>query len=85
MLQRDGMNWAVVESEKNVTQYRPLRHTIKKQDSSRSDTSNRDRLRAARKIGSEPRQDAARNAKTSVKTLKKYRMIDSIKRSALVK
>jgi hypothetical protein len=32
VLQRDGMNWAVLESEKNGAKYRPLRHAIKKQD-----------------------------------------------------
>jgi hypothetical protein len=32
VLQRDGMNWAFLEIEKNGAQYRPLRHAIKKRD-----------------------------------------------------
>jgi hypothetical protein len=51
MLQRDGVNRAVVESEKNGAQYRHLRHTIQEQDGSGSDTSDRDRLKTMRKIG----------------------------------
>ena len=57
VLQRDGMNWAVVESEKYGAQYRALRYTIEKQDGYRSDTSNRDRLEAMRKIRRKPRQN----------------------------
>jgi hypothetical protein len=51
VLQRDGVNRAVVEREKNGAQYRPLRHTIQEQDGSGSNTSDRDRLKTMRKIG----------------------------------
>ena len=54
------VDWTVVQSKKNGTKNRSLRHTEKKEDSDRIYARNRNRLATSREIRFKPGEDRAR-------------------------